>query len=84
MQDNILSLNPGAPEVLNCLSPTSDQWFLKMGFSMIQTLAMTDHLQSQAAVLGSGWYRQLMTSNTEKVVTGRIQLSTPAPVQGRG
>lgn len=67
------------------VNPPPNQWFLKKGFPMIQTLAMAlDHFQPQAPISESGWYRQLMTSNTEKVVTGRIQLSTPAPVQGRG
>lgn len=43
----------------------------------------SNHLQSEAVISGSGWHRRLMTSNVEKVIKGRIQLITPAPVRGR-
>jgi len=43
----------------------------------------SNHLQSQAVISGSGWYRKLMTSNFEKVIKERIQLITPASVRGR-
>lgn len=43
----------------------------------------SNHFQSEAVIAGSGWHRQLLTSNIEKLIKGRIQLITLAPVQGR-
>lgn len=42
----------------------------------------SNHLRSQAVISGSGWKRQLMASDTEKLLK-KIQLSTPASVWGR-
>lgn len=68
MQDITHSLNPGAPEVLHSQSLPKSM-VLKNGlFYGSDSSHDSDHLQSQAAISGSGWYRQLMTSNTEKVI----------------